>query len=83
MVNTLRVNAHRARDFHPDRSMADHVTKLHNFTKIEIRELSAFLFSVQLMFDQRLTNLIVCLMISQKRCAKVAQSRWHVVADTG
>ena len=40
------------------------MTKLRKFT--EIRGLSAFPFSIQLMFDQTLNNLIVCLMISQK-----------------
>ena len=32
-----------------------------------IREFLAFSLSLQLMFDQTLSNLIVCLMISQKK----------------
>ena len=36
-----------------------------NFTKGEIHEFSAFPFSLHLIFDQTLSNLIVCLMISQ------------------
>ena len=35
------------------------VTKLRNFTIVEIRECSAFQFSLQLMFDQTLSNVIV------------------------
>ena len=57
MVNTVWVNADHGRDFHP---LADHMTKLRNFTKEEI------IFSLQLMLEKALTNLIVCLMISQK-----------------
>ena len=57
MVNTVWVNADYGRDFHP---LADHMTKLRNFTKEEI------IFSLQLMLEKALTNLIVCLMISQK-----------------
>ena len=34
--------------------------------KGEIREFSAFPFLLRLMFDQTLSNLIVCLMISQE-----------------
>ena len=49
VVNTVRVNADRRRDFHP---LTDYRTKLQNFTKGEICEFSAFLFSLQLMFDQ-------------------------------
>ena len=52
MVNTVWVNADHGRDFHP-------------FTKGEIREFSAFPFSLALMFDQTLSNLIICLMVSQ------------------
>ena len=64
MVNTLQVKADHGCDFHP---LADRVTKLRNFTKVDIREFSAFPFSLQLMFDQMLTNLIVCLMISHTK----------------
>ena len=63
MVNTVCVNADRGRDLHP---LADHMTKSRNFTKEENRDLLAFRFSLQLMLEQALTNLIVCLMISQK-----------------
>ena len=52
MVNTVWVNADHGRDFHP---LADHMTKLRNFTKEEI------IFSLQLMLEKALTNLIVCL----------------------
>ena len=57
IVNTARVNANHGRDFHP---LADYMTKLQNFTKDEIRDFSAFPFSLKLMFDQTLSNLIVC-----------------------
>ena len=60
MINTSRANADHRRDFHP---LADHMTKLRNFTKGEILEPSAFPFSLQLIVDQTLTNLIVCLLI--------------------
>ena len=63
MVKMLKVSADRWQDFRP---LADHKAKLQHFTKGEICELSAFLCSLQLMFDQTLINLIVCLMISQK-----------------
>ena len=71
MVNTVRVNADHGRDFHP---LSDHMTKLRNFTKEEIRDFSAFRFSLQSMLEEALTNLIVCLMISQKLHTKVAQT---------
>ena len=72
MVNTLRVNANHGRDFHP---LADHMPKLRNFTKGEIREFSAFPCSLHLMFDQTLSNLIVCLIISHTKLhTKVAQT---------
>ena len=63
MVNTVCVNADHGRDLHP---LADHMTKLRNFTKEENHDFSGFRFSFQLMLEQALTNLIVCLMISQK-----------------
>ena len=56
MVNTVRVNADHGCDFHP---LADHLTKLKQIAKSEICEFSAFPFSLQLMFDQKLSNLIV------------------------
>ena len=62
MVNTVRVNADHGRDFNP---LDDHLTKLWNFTKGENRDFSAFRFSPHLVFEQALSNLIVCLMISQ------------------
>ena len=49
MVNTVWVNADYGRDLHP---LTDHMTKLQNVTKDENRELSAFLFSFQLMLEQ-------------------------------
>ena len=70
MVNTVRVIADHGRDFNP---LADHMTKLRNFTKGENRDFSAFRFSLHLMLEQALSNLIVCLMISQKLHIKVAQ----------
>ena len=45
MVNTVLVNADHGRDLHP---LADHVTKLRNFTKEENPDFSAFRFSFQL-----------------------------------
>ena len=56
------VNADHGRDFH---HLTDHMTKLKNFTKEENRDFSAFRFSFQLMLEQALTNLIVCLTSSQ------------------
>ena len=67
-------NADHGRDFHP---LADHMTKLRNFTG----EILAFPFSLQLMF-QRLSNLIVCLMISQKLHTKLEHMSCHVAVDT-
>ena len=66
-------------DFHP---LADRMRKLRNFTKGEIREFSAFPFSLQYMLDKALNNVIVCLMISQKLHTKVAQTSEHVTVDT-
>ena len=72
MVYTLLVNANQLRYIHP---LADDLTKLRIFPKVEISEFSAFPFLLQLMFDQTLTNLIVCLMISQKKMShKVVQT---------
>ena len=62
MVNTGRVSADNERDFH---HLADHMTQLRNFTMGEIRAFSTFPFSLQLMFDQTLSNLIVCLITKQ------------------
>ena len=56
MVNTVWVKADNGRDLHP---LADHRTKLRNFTKEENRDFLAFRFSLQLMLEQALTNLIV------------------------
>ena len=42
------------------------MTKLKKFAKGKIHEFSTFLSSLQLMFDQTFSNLIICLMISQK-----------------
>ena len=72
MVNTVRVNADHGRDFN---SLTDHMTKLQHFTKGENHDFSAFRFSLHIMLDQALSNLIVCLMIShEKRHTKVAQT---------
>ena len=64
MVSTVWVNANHGRDLHP---LVDHVTKLRNFTKRETREFLAFLFSLYLMFNQILSDLIVCLVISHNK----------------
>ena len=45
MVSTMRVNADHGRDFNP---LADHMTKLKNFTKGKNRDFSAFRFSLHL-----------------------------------
>ena len=71
MVNTVWVNADHGRDFNP---LADHMTKLRNLTKGENHDFSAFRFSLHLMLEQTLSNLIVCLMFSQKQHTKVAQT---------
>ena len=71
MANTVWVNADHRRDLHP---LADHMSKLQHFTKEENRYFSAFRFSLQLMLEQALTNVIVCLMISQKLHNKFAQT---------
>ena len=57
MVNIVRVN--HGRDFHP---LADHMSFFHTF-----------LFSLQLIFNQILSNLIICLMISQKNYIQMLQ----------
>ena len=56
MVSTVWVNDDHGRDFHP---LTDHMSKLRNFNKEENRDFSAFRFSLQLMLEQALTNLIV------------------------
>ena len=53
-------------------SLADHTTQLRNFTEGEIREVSAF--SCHLVIDQALSNLIVCLMITQTLQTNIAQT---------
>ena len=72
MANTVRVNAGHGRDFH---RLADNMTELQNFTKGEIHEFSAFPFSLQLLFDQTLSNLIVFVMISHKNYIQKLQKR--------
>ena len=66
MINTLRVNAKHGCDF---RSLADHMTKFRNLNlhKSEILAFSTFPFSLQLMFDQTLSNVITCLKISHQK----------------
>ena len=71
MVNTVWVNADHGRDLHP---LADHMTKLNIFTKGKVREFSTFPFSLHFIFDQTLSYLIVCLMISQKLHTTVART---------
>ena len=61
MVNAVLVNADDGR---VSRQSHDTVTKFHQGF--------AFPFLLHLMFDQTLSNLIVCLIISQKLHAKVA-----------
>ena len=70
MVNIEQVNADHGHDFHP---LADHMNKLQNFTKGEIHEFSAFPYSLQLMFF----NLITHLMISQ------INYTWHESCTNG
>ena len=69
MVNTVRVNADHGRDFHP---LADHMTT----------EFLAFPILHQLMFDQTLCTLIVCLITSQKLHTKVAHTTYRVAVFT-
>ena len=49
----------------------------------ENRDFSAFRCLFQLMLEQTLTNVIACMMISQKLHTKVAQTGYHVAVDTG
>ena len=56
------VNADHGRDLY---LLAHHMTKLQNYTMEQSRDFSAFRFSLEQMFEQTLTNLIVCLMVSQ------------------
>ena len=56
MVNTVQVNADHGSDLNP---LAGHMTKLRNFTKGEICEFSVFPFSLQLLFDQTLSTIII------------------------
>ena len=49
MVNTVWVNADQGCDLHP---LANHTTKLRNFTKEENHDFSAFRFSLQLMLEK-------------------------------
>ena len=72
MANVVQVNADHGRNFNP---LSNHMIKLKNFTKGENRDFLAFQFSLNLMLEQTLSNLIVCLMISQKKLhIKVAQT---------
>ena len=70
-------NVDYVREFHP---LANHLTMLNNFTKGKIHEFSVLPFSLK--FDQILSNLIVCLMISQNLHSKVAQNIQHIAMDT-
>ena len=49
MVNTVWVNADHGRDLH---QLANHMTKLENFTKKQNHDFSAFRFSLQEMSEQ-------------------------------
>ena len=49
MVSTVRVNANHGRDFSP---LADHMTKLNNFTMAKNLDFLAFRFSLHLMLEQ-------------------------------
>ena len=69
----LRVNADQGRN---DHTLTDHMKKLRNFTKGVIREFSALPLSLQL----KLSNLIVCLMISQTNTQKL-HKRASMVVD--
>ena len=71
MVSNVWAKADHGRDFHP---LADHMTKLRNFTKEENLDFSAFRFSLQLIIEKARINFIVCLMISQNLQTKVAQT---------
>ena len=73
MENTLGVSACNGRDRHP---FADHMTKLRNFTQEENRDFLAILFSLQFMLEQALTNLILCLIISQKLHKRASMLQW-------
>ena len=59
--------------------LSDHMTNLRNFTK---GEFSVFPFSRQLMCEETLSNLIVCLMISEKNDITFVQTSQHVALDT-
>ena len=50
--------ADHGRDLHP---LADHMTKLRHFSNVENRVCSAIIFLLQVMLEQALTTLIVCL----------------------
>ena len=71
MVNTVCVEADHGHDLH---RLTDHMTKLRNL-KEENRDYSAFRFSLQLMIEQVLTNVIVCLMISHKNYVQKLHKR--------
>ena len=62
MVSTVWINADHGHELHP---LADHMTNLRNFTRGQNRDFSAFRFSLQLMLEQALANLIVCLKFNQ------------------
>ena len=65
------VTADHVRDLHP---LDNHMTKLRNVTKEKNCDFSAFRFSLQLMLEQALTNLVVWLMILQTLHRKVAKT---------
>ena len=73
------VNAEHVREFD---SLTHHITPLLTLTKGDICEFLAFPRLLNLMLDQTLINLIVCLMTSQMPHTKFAQKSSHVAVDT-
>ena len=77
MVNTVWINADNGHNLH---LLADHMTQKKNFIKEENHDISAFRFSLQLMLEEALTNLAVCLMISpnciQKFHKRASMLQW-------
>ena len=59
--------------------LANYMTKLRNLTNGE--RFSAFPLSLHLMFDQTLSNIIVCMMISHKKNC-IQKLHKHVAVDT-
>ena len=66
IANTVWVEADHERDFHP---LANHIINKKNSPRRIIVIFQHFDFHF---IEQALSNLIVCLMISQKQCTKIA-----------